>query len=79
MLHTLVTTFVVLVLSPIAGPRQCFAAYFGNYHCEGGRDVFVHLFEWKWTDVAKECENSLATYGYCAVQVIVFFVILPII
>ena len=32
-------------------------------------DVFVHLFEWKWTDVAAECETVLGPYGYDAVQV----------
>ncbi|KHJ88756.1 hypothetical protein OESDEN_11447 [Oesophagostomum dentatum] len=28
----------------------------------------VHLFEWKWTDIAKECEDFLQYYGYGAVQ-----------
>lgn len=32
-------------------------------------DVFVHLFEWKWTDIASECENVLAPAGFTAVQV----------
>ncbi len=32
-------------------------------------DVFVHLFEWKWPDVAAECENVLGAAGYTAVQV----------
>lgn len=32
-------------------------------------DVFVHLFEWKWTDIAAECESVLAPAGYRAVQV----------
>jgi alpha-amylase len=32
-------------------------------------DVFVHLFEWRWTDVAAECENVLGPAGYRAVQV----------
>ena len=32
-------------------------------------DVFVHLFEWKWTDVAHECEAVLGPAGYAAVQV----------
>ena len=31
--------------------------------------VFVHLFEWSWEDVAKECENWLGPKGYDAVQV----------
>jgi len=32
-------------------------------------DVFVHLFEWKWTDIATECENVLGPAGFSAVQV----------
>jgi alpha-amylase len=31
--------------------------------------VFVHLFEWRWTDVAKECETYLGPTGFAAVQV----------
>jgi alpha-amylase len=32
-------------------------------------DVFVHLFEWKWTDIASECDNVLGPAGFHAVQV----------
>ena len=32
-------------------------------------DVFVHLFEWKWADIAAECENVLGPAGFKAVQV----------
>lgn len=32
-------------------------------------DVFVHLFEWRWSDVAAECEGVLGPAGYAAVQV----------
>ena len=32
-------------------------------------DVFVHLFEWKWTDIATECETVLGPAGFKAVQV----------
>jgi len=32
-------------------------------------DVFVHLFEWKWTDIATECETVLGPAGFHAVQV----------
>ena len=32
-------------------------------------DVFVHLFDWKWTDIATECENVLGPAGFAAVQV----------
>jgi alpha-amylase len=31
--------------------------------------VFVHLFEWKWTDIATECETYLGPMGFAAVQV----------
>ena len=33
------------------------------------RSAIVHLFEWKWTDIAKECTNVLGPKGYKAVQV----------
>lgn len=32
-------------------------------------EVLVHLFEWKWDDIAKECENVLGPKGFCGVQV----------
>ena len=32
-------------------------------------DVFVHLFEWRWTDVAAECQDVLGPHGFAAVQV----------
>ncbi len=32
-------------------------------------DVFVHLFEWRWTDIAAECENVLGPAGFKAVQI----------
>jgi alpha-amylase len=31
--------------------------------------VAVHLFEWKWTDIAAECETVLGPLGFRAVQV----------
>uniref|UniRef100_A0A914YR32 Alpha-amylase n=1 Tax=Panagrolaimus superbus TaxID=310955 RepID=A0A914YR32_9BILA len=33
------------------------------------RQTIVHLFEWKWGDIAKECETFLKDYGYGAVQI----------
>src|SRR6266480_3589666 len=32
-------------------------------------DVFVHPFEWKWPDIAAECENVLGPAGFKAVQI----------
>jgi alpha-amylase len=31
--------------------------------------TFVHLFEWKWTDIARECETFLGPKGFSAVQI----------
>jgi len=33
------------------------------------RTAFVQLFEWKWTDIANECETWLGPKGFAAVQV----------
>jgi alpha-amylase len=35
----------------------------------GSGTVFVHLFEWRWPDIAAECEDFLGPNGYAAVQV----------
>jgi alpha-amylase len=32
-------------------------------------DVAVHLFEWRWADIAAECENVLGPAGFKAVQI----------
>ncbi|MGH7522429.1 MAG: alpha-amylase, partial [Gemmatimonadales bacterium] len=32
-------------------------------------DVAVHLFEWRWTDIAAECETVLGPAGFKAVQI----------
>lgn len=40
-----------------------------NTHFWNGRDGIVHLFEWKWTDIARECENFLAPNGFAGVQI----------
>jgi alpha-amylase len=32
-------------------------------------ETFVHLFEWRWADIARECEVFLGPMGYAAVQV----------
>ena len=43
-------------------------AYRASGHMAAGA-VFVHLFEWKWTDIAAECGNVLCPLGFAAVQV----------
>lgn len=44
------------------------AAYRPSGHATAG-NVSVHLFEWKWTDIAAECENVLGPAGFKAVQI----------
>ncbi|XP_030387673.1 alpha-amylase A [Scaptodrosophila lebanonensis] len=34
-----------------------------------GRNGMVHLFEWKWDDIAAECENFLGPKGFAGLQV----------
>lgn len=38
-------------------------------HFAPGHDAIVHLFEWKWDDVAKECEQFLGPSGFGGIQV----------
>src|SRR5437016_9122572 len=56
----------------LAGPapqRPVLApAYRPTGHMAAG-DVFVHLFEWRWTDIAAECEDVLGPAGFNAVQI----------
>src|SRR5205809_5276891 len=56
----------------LAGPapqRPALAqAYRASGHMAAG-DVFVHLFEWRWADIAGECETVLGPAGFKAVQI----------
>src|SRR2546429_8818633 len=50
-------------------PRPSLApTYRPGGHMAAG-DVFVHLFEWKWTDIATECETVLGPARFRAGQV----------
>lgn len=40
-----------------------------NPNYASGRSTIVHLFEWKFSDIAAECENFLQYHGFGAVQV----------
>ncbi|KAG5285250.1 hypothetical protein AALO_G00001220 [Alosa alosa] len=40
-----------------------------NPHTKHGRTSIVHLFEWRWADIAAECERYLAPNGYGGVQI----------
>jgi hypothetical protein len=45
------------------------AGTWSNPTCAPGRHTLVHLFEWKWSDIAAECERFIGSKGYCGVQV----------
>src|SRR5436190_18732678 len=54
---------------PPPPPRPTLSpTYRPSGHMAAG-DVFVHLFEWKWTDVATECQQVLGPAGFTAVQI----------
>ncbi len=53
---------------PPGGRPSLPATYRPSGHMAAG-DVAVHLFEWKWTDIATECEQVLGPAGFKAVQV----------
>ncbi|XP_037814298.1 alpha-amylase 2-like, partial [Lucilia sericata] len=38
-------------------------------HFVDNRTTIVHLFEWTWSDIAKECEDFLGPQGYGGVQI----------
>ncbi|CAL1294458.1 unnamed protein product [Larinioides sclopetarius] len=38
-------------------------------HFQPGRTTIVHLFEWKWNDIADECEQFLGPFGFGGVQI----------
>lgn len=38
-------------------------------HAANANTAFVHLFEWRWNDIADECENFLGPKGFDAVQI----------
>ncbi|XP_029474378.1 pancreatic alpha-amylase-like [Rhinatrema bivittatum] len=55
----------ILLLLITAG--LCWAQY--NPNTKAGRTSIVHLFEWRWTDIASECERYLAPNGFGGVQI----------
>ncbi|GJG88028.1 alpha-amylase [Gemmatimonadetes bacterium T265] len=61
------TTAPPVVTAP--SPRPTLAAtYRASGHAAAG-DTFVELFEWRWADVASECESMLGPAGYKAALV----------
>lgn len=42
---------------------------YSDHTCADDRTVIVHLFNWLWTDIEKECADYLGPKGFCGVQV----------
>lgn len=55
---------LIVSLLVVTGALAQFNPYF-----QAGRNGIVHLFEWKWDDIAAECERFLAPHGFAGVQV----------
>ena len=63
-----VTTPVTPTPPEVPQPPVLGSAYTPTGRTAAG-DVFVHMFEWRWTDIARECELVLGPRGYKAVQI----------
>lgn len=61
-------TFIKLALFFTLSLSLCVNAY-KDPLVASGRSVMIHLFEWKWSDIAAECERFLGPKGYAGVQV----------
>jgi len=55
----------LLILATLIG--LSFAQF--NPNTQSGRTAIVHLFEWRWADIAAECERFLGPKGFGGVQV----------
>lgn len=59
----------VIISLILGGGSDIFVAGQWDPNFDQGRHTMVHLFEWKWNDVAAECERFLGPMGYAGVQV----------
>ena len=53
---------------PVVQPPVLGQTYVTSGRAAAG-DVFVHLFEWRWADIARECEGWLGPRGFKGVQI----------
>ncbi|XP_010122496.1 PREDICTED: pancreatic alpha-amylase-like, partial [Chlamydotis macqueenii] len=59
--HRMGISFLLLIIG------VCWAQH--NPNTLPGRTSIVHLFEWRWADIALECERYLAPNGFGGVQI----------
>uniref|UniRef100_H3A6W9 Alpha-amylase n=1 Tax=Latimeria chalumnae TaxID=7897 RepID=H3A6W9_LATCH len=55
------------ILTLLAVLGVCWAQY--NPNTQPHKTAIVHLFEWRWVDIAAECERYLAPNGFGGVQI----------
>lgn len=60
---------IVCVLALLSATVAYGNTAYQDPHFVPGHSVIVHLFEWKWLDIAKECEEFLGPLSYGGVQV----------
>lgn len=62
--------YILLLLAVLAIHFQGIitSSPYSNPHFTGNRSVIVHLMQWKFTDIAAECERFLGPYGYGGIQ-----------
>ncbi|XP_055383832.1 alpha-amylase 1-like [Condylostylus longicornis] len=58
----------MLALTILFANLLILAAGYHDPHFLDNRTTIVHLFEWKWEDIAEECENYLGPNGFGGVQ-----------
>lgn len=73
MLKILLTAFCcseyLLPQTPVKSPQAPSRRNFLDPHFFEGRGGIVQLFEWKWSDIAVECETFLAPKEFAGVQI----------
>ncbi|CAG2253198.1 AMY [Mytilus edulis] len=57
----------ILTHSQVMAYNSALHADYTDPHCSG-KQAIVHLFEWKFSDIANECERYLGKKGFCGVQ-----------
>ncbi|XP_052747661.1 alpha-amylase 2-like isoform X1 [Galleria mellonella] len=59
--------FIIALLTLLIRIAQC--DHHNRTNQLPNRSTIVHLFEWKWKDIADECERFLAPHGFGGVQI----------
>lgn len=67
-LSAIITAFFIYSIAPRSFNSSA-SSKFREASFVESRTAFVHLFEWKWKDIEKECVEYLGPNGFSAVQV----------